>query len=806
MKLSGQTELAKLESLSPAVRRQLEALWVENVEEYLGLMGALEAGHCGASFLGSAAAGPTRGLALSLVGPELGQQLSRGERGGALGCEIQPEIYERFRAERRLGSARAGAPLGLEAAGLPSAVRLFDQLGKVRDQGERGTCVAFATVALREFLDSSRPAFSEQFVYWACKELDGFPDSGTTLHTAMSALSEYGCCRTSTWPYSRRQLAGNESQGPPAAAALAEARQFRLRDCRPVEPTLAVQYKRVLAGHDGVPAMPVVLGVLVFNSWFLSGATHRSGKITLPLPDEQPVGGHAMCAVGYVDDPGVPGGGYFIVRNSWGDRWAADSPEAPGHALIPYAYVEACAVAAFTGPTHAGQAQERLSDPQFGGYLRALEGPTRDQSAPHGHGELLPKGTVVLFNPRVPGEVMRDTPDERRRFEGIDRAWTVSTRQQVWFRPIGSLPGDFQRGLDAARANQGRFLSAIEENLKCAIGTPFPKLHFPAWTVFIPYEWESKTREVRAVADLTAELAAEMEHHSGVRPDLAWPAEWSTLLQGINKLKVFEVAGFATTCRVAAAFVTPVKLVKEGDPQRAVLSQQILDAVRAVYGRWAKSRAGAAAGSTFFTLAVEGELPSHLHTPASGVHWEMLVAFQPDGSWTAPPPLQEIERLSLRNFLDRLKPETREQRLSAIRKVVDHEIKFYEGNVSESHIKKQTGHRRSQVRETFTQLEAGHPDLYRVKKLPRGELAIKRPEPGQAPPATSPGSIRKALHKHSLGVLSLAVAGGLAMGNVWLKDHLGLPLWLSFGLGILIAYFGQVVQKAINKRAEDGKD
>ena len=85
MKLSGQTELAKLESLSPAVRRQLEALWVENVEEYLGLMGALDAGHCAASFLGSAAAGPTRGLALSLVGPELGQQLSRGERGGALG-------------------------------------------------------------------------------------------------------------------------------------------------------------------------------------------------------------------------------------------------------------------------------------------------------------------------------------------------------------------------------------------------------------------------------------------------------------------------------------------------------------------------------------------------------------------------------------------------------------------------------------------------------------------------------------------------------------------------------------------------
>jgi C1A family cysteine protease len=53
--------------------------------------------------------------------------------------------------------------------------------------------------------------------------------------------------------------------------------------------------------------------------------------------------------VGYVDDDAVPGGGYFIVRNSWGDYWAADSPEAPGHALIPYAYVEQFSLEAFTG-------------------------------------------------------------------------------------------------------------------------------------------------------------------------------------------------------------------------------------------------------------------------------------------------------------------------------------------------------------------------------------------------------------------------------------------------------------------------
>lgn len=51
-------------------------------------------------------------------------------------------------------------------------------------------------------------------------------------------------------------------------------------------------------------------------------------------------GGHALCLAGYADDPSYPGGGYFIARNSWSDsKWAPESPEMPGYALLPYAYV-----------------------------------------------------------------------------------------------------------------------------------------------------------------------------------------------------------------------------------------------------------------------------------------------------------------------------------------------------------------------------------------------------------------------------------------------------------------------------------
>jgi len=46
-----------------------------------------------------------------------------------------------------------------------------------------------------------------------------------------------------------------------------------------------------------------------------------------------------MCVVGYIDgkDPANPYGlSYFMVRNSWGNTWAAENPfNAPGHAMIP---------------------------------------------------------------------------------------------------------------------------------------------------------------------------------------------------------------------------------------------------------------------------------------------------------------------------------------------------------------------------------------------------------------------------------------------------------------------------------------
>jgi C1A family cysteine protease len=47
-----------------------------------------------------------------------------------------------------------------------------------------------------------------------------------------------------------------------------------------------------------------------------------------------------MALVGYQDDTNAPGGGYFLLRNSWGTDWANQSYYGAGYGVIPYAYIQ----------------------------------------------------------------------------------------------------------------------------------------------------------------------------------------------------------------------------------------------------------------------------------------------------------------------------------------------------------------------------------------------------------------------------------------------------------------------------------
>lgn len=234
---------------------------------------------------------------------------------------------------------------------LTTEISLVPRLPPVRNQGRRGTCVAFAVTSAfeYEFQKSNRfwiklakalglqkkseahLQFAPQFLYWACKARDGYNGPGTYIHTAMECLRESGCCPETIWPYNPEQLDGNEGQGPPPKFAQYYARKH-LADSSSRLHIPDIKKQIVLNNL-------IVFGVPVFPSWG-NIETLKTGRIPMPLPGEPSVGGHALSLCGFRDDPNAPGGGWFIFRNSWGTHWASENPDGQGYGLLPYAYMD----------------------------------------------------------------------------------------------------------------------------------------------------------------------------------------------------------------------------------------------------------------------------------------------------------------------------------------------------------------------------------------------------------------------------------------------------------------------------------
>lgn len=250
------------------------------------------------------------------------------------------------RAASQFAQVIAAAP----AVTAPPEVNLIAQTTGIKNQGSRGTCVAFSSVSVREFLAGSKPDMSEQFLYWWCDDHDPVPEeSGTTVEMGFNGLKEAGVCLEDDWRYNPEPIDGNEGQGPPPTGADEVAKKYRIDKILDLDENSIVELKKCLKGTDKLPGRPIAFSVPVYNSWLRSMAVQMSGQITMPLPGEEVTGGHAMVLVGYQDDGSVPGGGFFIIRNSWGPSWGQNCTYGSGYGTIPYSYITHYCWEAFTG-------------------------------------------------------------------------------------------------------------------------------------------------------------------------------------------------------------------------------------------------------------------------------------------------------------------------------------------------------------------------------------------------------------------------------------------------------------------------
>ncbi|WP_298820944.1 C1 family peptidase [Chloroflexus sp.] len=321
------TPLSEVSAIDDATRAVLAEYWITSVEELVATARSSNAG------LGN-------GLAA------LAQVLGRGEddvRAMVMAAlEVVPDASS-FSVDVAMEPVGTGAIFDdlpeVDATafsppvGLPSEVLPPLALPPPISQGPRNTCVAFTIAAMVQALSRDPTDLSEQFIYWISKDRDRIPgDVGTNPLIALRAVAELGVCREETWPYRPEPVDQlNPGHERPSDAAFREARQRRISGVEQLPARDVNQIKAALAA-----GRPVLIGLMIGEHWTSSGQVRRIGRVRRALPGEQKLGGHAMCALGYRDDPTAPGGGYFIVRNSWGSDWANENPDGPGYCHVPY--------------------------------------------------------------------------------------------------------------------------------------------------------------------------------------------------------------------------------------------------------------------------------------------------------------------------------------------------------------------------------------------------------------------------------------------------------------------------------------
>jgi hypothetical protein len=345
--------LIDIPSIPVAFREQLAALDIVRADQLVALARAPGTRAALARHLGTTE--DMVAAAEAAAQPGASAEVARAPavaRRRSLGALEPPPALRAFALSIPLSSTRASVPA------LPASANLIKKMPPIRDQDNRGTCVAFCLTAIHEYHErSSSPDYSERDLYYEAKAVDGNPTAcGTTQEAAAGELRSKGQCTEKIWPYN--PTATCNDHGTPPANAAADARRHTL-ELTALNPHDVVAIKNAVAA-----GRPAGISIPVYNSWYQSPVTERTGRITLPIGAEQPAGGHCMCIVGYQDDgpttvTETPGGGFFILRNSWSEQWGAECPFGAGYGTIPYGYIVGYAWESYTLPVKLPKPKHR---------------------------------------------------------------------------------------------------------------------------------------------------------------------------------------------------------------------------------------------------------------------------------------------------------------------------------------------------------------------------------------------------------------------------------------------------------------
>jgi hypothetical protein len=260
----------------------------------------------------------------------------------------------------------------------------FSNVTSVKDQGPRGTCTAFATASAIEataLTSFSLPTnLSEQALYGFGLLGDTSVNDGYYSGDYLSAMGNGSYSAVpyeASWDYNRAISRWSPYTTPPFADSC-DGYGSACSETIGEDPLVCTSsqcfYAYPVPANDGIKVtsssaivLPTAVSVLQMGYPVILEFTTTSdfehpgaGGYVNYTGNSTSLGGHAVHAVGYltnlqvvagatlagIDILGVPlaaGGGYFIIKNSWGDGFGDG-----GYVYVPYSYVQQNLTAAYS--------------------------------------------------------------------------------------------------------------------------------------------------------------------------------------------------------------------------------------------------------------------------------------------------------------------------------------------------------------------------------------------------------------------------------------------------------------------------
>ncbi len=210
---------------------------------------------------------------------------------------------------------------------LPERISLLQYAPSRKNQGQQGSCVAWASAyAARSIMEAresgqnpDNATFSPSFLYNQIK-LDGC--QGAYLPEAMKVMQGKGLA-----PWNEMAYNDQDCNTRPSSMALRKAEDFKIDG-----------YQRLTGGRDGsdpntvnmlaikqnlAQGAPCVIGMMVGGSFMQSMMGKDVWQPTESDYGQMGFGGHAMCVIGYDDYKFAQNMGGFQIMNSWGEEWGS---------------------------------------------------------------------------------------------------------------------------------------------------------------------------------------------------------------------------------------------------------------------------------------------------------------------------------------------------------------------------------------------------------------------------------------------------------------------------------------------------